>query len=128
MAQPLLSTAVLQCSFGAAPVPLQVLPTAKVLAGGLPPATVLNDAAMVNVMSFGLCSSLANPTVAAATAAALGVLTPMPCVPVIVTPWQSPDPQVVVGGQPVVTAPAQCQCAWGGMVQATPGPSTVQYG
>ncbi|MEO0948583.1 MAG: DUF4280 domain-containing protein, partial [Cyanobacteria bacterium J06641_5] len=76
--------AMLQCSFGAAPSSLIVVPKGPpVMAGGPLAATIMDYAPLVNILPFGMCSSLANPSVASATAAALGVLTPMPCVPVI---------------------------------------------
>lgn len=128
MALPLLASAELTCPFGVAPAVLQVPPLSRVTVGGLVPATLPDDLFGENILTFGMCNSLANPAVAAATAAALGVLTPMPCTPVVVTPWESPDPTVLVGGTPVVTAPAHCQCAFGGVIQALPAPSTVQYG
>lgn len=81
--------AMLQCSFGMAPSSLMVLPQNKVTnVMGL--ANIMDNKPMVNIMPFGMCSSMANPTVASATAAALGVLTPMPCIPVIPGPW-APD-------------------------------------
>jgi hypothetical protein len=65
----------MMCSFGAAPSTLVVLPTNKVLAT-TPAANIMDNKPIVNIPPFGVCMSLANPTVAAATAAALGVLTP----------------------------------------------------
>ena len=41
----------------------------------------MDNKPFVNVLPFGLCTSLANPITAAQTAAALGVLTPGPCTP-----------------------------------------------
>jgi hypothetical protein len=70
------------CSFGTAPVPLKVLPIKRPLAENKPVACILDIIPFLNVGPFAMCTSLANPTVAAATAAALGVLTPMPCIPV----------------------------------------------
>ena len=74
--------AFLTCSFGAAPSVLNVLPAARVMSSQAL-ASIMDSISMVNIMPFGMCSSLANPNVASATAAALGVLTPMPCIPVI---------------------------------------------
>ena len=67
------ASATLQCSFGAAPAVLNVLPVNRTLTSGLPAANIMDHIPIVNVTTFGLCMSLANPTVAAATAAALGV-------------------------------------------------------
>ena len=74
MAQAVASGATIQCSFGAAPGSLMVLPTNCVMTSA-PTATIMDFAPMTNVLPFGMCSSPANPTVAAATAAAMGVLT-----------------------------------------------------
>ena len=67
MAQPAVQTAVCKCSFGAAPAPLTVTSQMTVAIGGMPAATILDGAGMVNVPTFGMCSNPANPTVAAAT-------------------------------------------------------------
>ena len=116
----------LQCSFGAAPAPLQVLPVNCVMAGGKPAANVMDHVSIVNISLFGVCSSPANPTVAAATAAALGVLTPMPCVPQTVAPWVPGVPTVMIGGLPVVDSGCMLMCLWGGVIKvAVPGQFTV---
>ena len=99
----------LQCSFGVAPSSLNVLPTPCVMAGA-PAATIMDNAPMVNVMPFGMCDCPANPTVAAATAAALGVLTPMPCVPATAAPWAPGSPTVLIGGQPALQNDSKLMC------------------
>ena len=118
--------ATLQCSFGVAPSALNVLPTNRTLAGGPPMATVMDHVPMVNVLPFGLCMSLANPTVAAATAAALGVLTPMPCLPVIPAPWVPGSPTVLCGNMPALTDSSLCMCAYAGVIKVlVPGQFTT---
>lgn len=104
----------LMCSFGVAPASLIVLPTDNVMIEGRPAANI-TCSTIINVPTFGMCTSLANPEVATATAAALGVLTPMPCVPVL-TPWVSAS-TTLIGGSPAVVAGSMCQCAYGGVVE-----------
>lgn len=112
----------LMCSFGMAPSALAVLPQNKVLCGGPPAANILDNKPLVNVPPFGMCSSLANPTVAAATAAALGVLTPMPCVPVIPAPWAPGSATVLLGNMPALNSTCKLMCAYGGVIQiVSPG-------
>ena len=74
MANPVVQTAVCACPFGAAPAVLTVTGQQTVLMGGMPAATILDGAPFTNIPTFGMCSNPANPTVASATAAALGVL------------------------------------------------------
>lgn len=114
------------CSFGMAPSALMVTPENKVVSA-MPLATIMDFVAMKNVMPFGMCSSMANPTVAAATAAALGVLTPMPCVPVTTAPWAPGSPTVLIGNKPALTQASRLVCAWGGMIQITnPATTNIQ--
>jgi uncharacterized Zn-binding protein involved in type VI secretion len=108
-----------------APSTLIVLPVRRVLIEGKPAGTIADMVPMENIPPFGMCMSLSNPTVAAATAAALGVLTPMPCVPVPVAPWAPPSPTTLIGGVPAVCMGAMCNCAWGGVINVT-FPGTVQ--
>lgn len=115
----------LQCSFGAAPSCLTVLPKSKVVST-MPAANIMDNVSMVNILPFGMCSSLANPTVASATAAALGVLTPMPCVPVTPAPWAPGSPTVLLANLPALNNSSKLMCMWGGIIQInSPGQTTV---
>ena len=71
------SGAMLKCSFGTAPGSMTVLP-ANMVQTATPIANIMDNIPMMNIMPFAMCQSMSNPTVAAATAAAQGVLTPMP--------------------------------------------------
>jgi hypothetical protein len=110
--------AMMQCSFGVAPSSLVVLPVNRTLTG-TPAATIMDFAPIVNVPPFGMCNSPSNPMVAAATAAALGVLTPMPCVPVTPAPWVVGSPTVLIGNMPALNNSSKLMCAWGGVIQIT---------
>jgi len=126
MAQVVTATAVTQCTMGLTPGILNVLPAARCTAGPMAAATVMDNVPFLNILPFGLCRSLLNPAVATATAAALGVLTPMPCTPVIPAPWVPGSPTVLVGGKPALTNTSKCLCAYGGVISITfPGQVTV---
>lgn len=120
------SGASMQCSMGVAPSTLNVLPVRQALVASMAAAAVTDNVPMVNVPPFGMCTSLANPAVAAATAAALGVLTPMPCTPVLPSPWLPGSPTVLVGGMPALTDASVCACAFAGVITfLTPGQLTT---
>lgn len=120
--------AMLQCSFGAAPASLVVLPTNRVL-GPTPLANIMDTIPFVNILPFAMCTSMANPAVAAATAAALGVLTPMPCTPVPAGPWVPGVPTVLIGNMPAVDCNCKLMCSFGGVIQIiSPGQFTVMGG
>jgi hypothetical protein len=117
--------ALLQCSFGVAPSSLVVLPANRTLTT-TPAATIMDHAPLVNILPFGMCSSPANPVVAAATAAALGVLTPMPCVPATAAPWIVGAPTVLIGSMPALDNNSKLMCNWGGVIQiVSPGQMKV---
>ncbi len=117
--------ATLMCSFGMAPSSLVVLPKNKTMTSYVPAANIMDNVPMVNILPFGMCTSLANPTVAAATSAALGVLTPMPCVPVTVAPWAPGSPTVMLGNMPALNNTSTLMCTWAGVIQITmPGQTT----
>ncbi|MBM3601686.1 MAG: DUF4280 domain-containing protein [Alphaproteobacteria bacterium] len=126
MAMQVCTGALMQCSFGVAPCALNVLPANCVMTG-TPAANIMDNKAMVNVPTFGMCSSLANPTVAAATAAALGVLTPMPCVPMTTAPWVVGAPTVLIANMPALNNSSKLMCNWGGVISINmAGQFTVQ--
>jgi len=117
--------ATLQCSFGVAPGVLSVLPVNKTMAG-TPAANIMDNKPIVNIAPFGMCNSPSNPMVAAATAAALGVLTPMPCLPVTAAPWVPGSPTVLIGNMPALNNSCKLMCNWGGIIQVVvPGQFTV---
>lgn len=119
--------AMCSCTFGAAPSVLNVPPENKVLGCSKPAANILANKPNANVLPFGMCSSMSNPQVAAATAAALGVLTPQPCMPNIAVPWTPGCPTVLVGGKPALTDSCKLTCMWGGVISiSNPGQATVK--
>lgn len=117
MGQCACAAGVLQCSFGMAPSNFMVLPDKMILTENKPVANIMDNKPMVNILPFGMCQSLANPAVAAATAAALGVLTPVPCVPVTAAPWVPGSPTVLVKNMPGLTDSCKLMCSWGGVIQ-----------
>lgn len=116
------SGATLQCSFGVAPSVLNVLPVNRTLTNNMPAANIMDHIPLVNIMPFGMCQSLANPMVATATAAALGALTPMPCIPATASPWIPGAPTMLLGNMPSLDANCVLMCNWAGVIKvAMPG-------
>jgi hypothetical protein len=125
MPQQVTAGAMMMCSFGVAPAALAVLPANKVNCGA-PAANIMDMKPMVNIPTFGMCMSIANPEVASATAAALGVLTPMPCIPNTVAPWAPGSATVTLGNMPALNSTSTCNCLWGGVITITsPGQVTT---
>jgi len=108
--------AMLMCSCGVAPSALTVLPVNRTLSSNQPAATIMDHVPMLNIMPFGMCTTPANPQVAAATAAALGVLTPQPCIPATATPWTPGSPTVQIGNLVALNDTSKCMCLWTGVV------------
>lgn len=115
MGQQVCMGAMMQCTFGVAPSTLMVLPANKVMTG-VPAANIMDNKPMVNILPFGMCQSLANPMVAAATTAALGVLTPMPCIPNTAAPWAPGAPTVLIANMPALNNSSKLMCNYGGVI------------
>lgn len=113
------SGAMLMCTMGVAPSSLSVLPTNKVMCDNMPAANIMDHKPNVNIMPFGMCISPANPQVAAATAAAMGVLTPQPCIPMTMAPWMPGVPTVLIANLPAVDNTCTCMCTWTGVISIT---------
>ena len=114
------SGAMIQCSFGTAPSTLSVTSQQKVSDVATVATTMDNTPG--NLKTFGMCTTLSNPAVASATAAAMGVLTPQPCSPVTPGPWAPGKPTVVVGSSPALTDNSKLTCSYGGSISILPGP------
>ncbi len=115
MANPAVQTALCSCAFGTTPASLTVTSQQTVFIGGMPAATIL-DGTPSNLPTFGTCSNPSNPAVAAATAAAMGVLTPQPCLPVCVS-WAPGSSTVTVCKRPALNSTSNLTCVYGGMIR-----------
>jgi len=117
--------AMLKCSMGMAPSTMVVTPENMVLTSNQPAATIMDNIPMKNILPFGMCQSMANPQVAAATAAAMGALTPQPCIPVIPAPWTPGAPTVLIKNIPALDKTSILMCAWAGTITVqNPGQQT----
>jgi hypothetical protein len=117
----------LKCSEGLATSTLSVL-ASGMDAGGAAAATVADRVPFLNIAPFGMCKTQANPQVAAATAAASGVLTPQPCLPVVLAPWTPGSPAITIADHAALTADSQCMCLWTGQISITDPGSDVDVG
>ena len=125
MPMQVVNTAQLMCSQGMAPSVFVVLPLNRVLSGNQPAANIMDHKPLLNIMPFGMCRSPANPVVAAATAAAMGVLTPMPCIPATPAPWVPGAVTVLLGNAPSLDNTCKLMCMWAGVIQVvSPGQVT----
>ena len=124
------SKAKLKCSMGSGKSVLGASPPVhSVNLRGGKMATVMEHKPMINIKPFGKCKSLANPAVAAATAACNGKLQEMPCIPNTPAPWLNGKMNVQVNGKPALTDNCKCMCLWGGVIKiADAGQKTVSDG
>ena len=110
--------AMMTCTYGASSATLNVIAHDNVMST-TPAANITDYAPITNIPTFGVCSSLSNPTVASATSAALGVLTTMPCVPATAAPWTPGSATVLIANMPALTSSSTCSCSYGGTIAIT---------
>ena len=115
--------ATLQCTFGMAPATFSVVDPTRPKVENKPVGNIADNIPMTNIAPFGMCQSLSNPQVSSATSAAAGVLTPMPCQPVVNSPW-APGGKAIVSNSPVLLDNCMCMCMWGGQISVTMPGST----
>jgi len=115
----------LKCDQGLAPSSLSVLPVIGSEADEKPVGTVNDSVPTLNIAPFGMCKTQSNPQVAAATTAAAGTLTPMPCIPVVTGPWSPGSTLTTLQGVKALTDDSTCRCAWTGTIGVTDAASGI---
>lgn len=119
------TTGMMTCTFGIAPMVLNVLPTTMTFTK-MPYANIMANIPMANIPPFGMCNCPSNPMFIAATAAKLGVPTPVPCIPVTPAPWFPGSPTVLAGKLPSLNSNANLMCIWPSLIKLTfPGQVNV---
>ncbi|MFZ5352373.1 MAG: DUF4280 domain-containing protein [Bacillota bacterium] len=109
---------IMKCTFGSFPAPLLVIPYNGVYGYKVLPMATINDhIPYFNILPFGMCMCPGNPMFIAATAAAAGVPTPVPCIPNTPFPWFPGEPRVRIGFAPALTYGSTLCCMWGGMIK-----------
>jgi hypothetical protein len=105
----------MMCTFGAAPSTL--VPTPKpIMTSHMVAANIMDHIPIMNIPPFGVCNCPNNPMVMAATAAAMGVLTPMPCIPATPAPWAPGAATVMLNQFPALDNISTLNCIWGGVI------------
>ncbi len=121
--------ATIQCTFAVPPgvSTLVVIPKGPpAMAGGPMAATIMDYIPIANIPTFGMCIAPTNPMFITATSAALGVPTPVPCLPVVTTPWTPGSPTVMINNFPALSNSSMAMCTWLGMISVVvPGQFTV---
>jgi hypothetical protein len=116
MATLVTNNATIQCSFGTTPSQLLITPENRTSGSQMAAATIMDNVPMKNIMPFGMCTTLTNPQVAAATSAAQGVLTPQPCIPVTSAPWTPGSSNILINKKPAINNTCTLMCNWGGVI------------
>jgi hypothetical protein len=112
------NNALLKCAMAVPPGTsnLVVLPVNRVMTGNQPAANIMDHKPFVNILPFGMCMSPGNPAFVAATAAALGTPTPVPCTPVTTAPWMIGAPTVMLANAPALNMTSTLMCNLGGVI------------
>lgn len=112
------SGAKLKCSFGNKESALNAADK-EIYINNKNQANIMDFKPNINIFSFGMCSSLANPVVATATALNNGILKKMPCIPLLTAPWIYGKIDVHIQGFPALLDCSKNMCMWGGVITIT---------
>ena len=110
------SGATMKCSFGDRNAKLTVYPDRTVFLTGQPTANITDHTSLYNIAPFGKCHTTNYPATGAATAAAHGRLTPMPCVPGTVSNWMNGKDDYIIKDNPALLKSSYCRCCYGGVI------------
>lgn len=111
------SGATMRCSFGDKSARLTVYPDRTVFLTGQPMANISDHTSLYNIAPFGKCHTTRYPATGAATAAAHGRLTPMPCVPGTMSDWRNGKNDYIIKGSPALLKSSYCKCCYGGIIR-----------
>ena len=126
MGMQVVTGAQLMCNKGTTPCPLTATTAVmKADANFKTVATVMDHKPVVNIPSFGMCTTTTNPQVSSATSAAQGVLTPMPCVPIINAPWSQGSKDIKIANQTALNDKSKCKCQWAGEISISSAGQTA---
>ena len=109
--------AILSCSFGSQKSRLKMQMSHGVYVKGKPIMNVMDHVPNINIMPFGTCGSRMNPAVASATAASNGVLTRMPCMPMVTMPWIGGKSDKTVDNFPALLNDSTNMCMYCGQIR-----------
>lgn len=108
--------ATLRCSFGDSDSVFKVPNTHEIYIRKKSQGNIMDFKPNQNIFPFGLCSSLANPEVAAATSANNGVLKKMPCNPATVLQWINGKEDFLIENYPALLTISTTTCMWCGVI------------
>lgn len=118
MAKQVVTGALLQCSFGAAPSAFVATPR-PVTSSYMTCGTIFDHIPMTNIMPFGMCTAPSNPAVQSAGGS------PVPCIPVTTSPWMPGSPTHLIQSAPALNSNCKLMCMWAGVIGVTiPGQFT----
>lgn len=117
----------MRCIMSAIPTQFIADPNRTVFIEGAQMGNIM-DNKISNLRPGMMCQSLANPAVASATAAAMGVLTPQPSMLTPLGPWIMGKFNVLVQGQPALLNTDMLMCSFGGQLSFTPSPPAAGGG